>query len=507
MPIVKCAASKATPAKGIDYIMDPEKVIAKGSQGFVTGDPKKMARQMLQTMHLFGKGFDPDERKYYHAKVAFDPADRPENGGSLDPRTANAFAAEYAKKIWPGREVVWAVQDHGASIHIHFIAAACEQETGKKLDARDAEYRAWKDQAQDLAKQYGLSTLDWRKATREKRGQEIQSSLPIDETFAEQGMKARGKDTWKDDLRERIDAAVKQSRTMDEFKAQLQARGVELTRCTEKTISYRLEGREKGCRGDTLGGDYTVAAIQDALQHNSIEPAPEQGKAHAGLAAMIGRAEQKRDIQIDGGRVIGQEERAMYRELGRLAGVKRSEIDALCDTAEKATWDEKQKAWDDWKVAKADFWAEYEVHKLALQKAVDDAYKRRRKIKAAEWAIDPRNRRKSLFGVIYAGIVLAKNDTRFMIEREIQTLKQEQQQLRRDMAAFKSHTGEARETLREKGLSLDAYMASVERMQAIAGKIQRENAALLDVKDIERLRREIQRNKQKQKSKSGPEGR
>ena len=63
MPIVKCAASKATPSKGINYIMDPEKVIAKGCQGFGTRDPEKMARQMLQTMHLFGKGYDPDERK------------------------------------------------------------------------------------------------------------------------------------------------------------------------------------------------------------------------------------------------------------------------------------------------------------------------------------------------------------------------------------------------------------------------------------------------------------
>jgi len=113
MPITKCAASKATPAKGIDYIMDPEKVIARGSQGFVTKDPKQMARQMLQTMHLFGKGFDPNERKYYHPKISFDPKDRPELGGTLTPEKANEYAAKYAAKMWPSREVVWAVQDHG----------------------------------------------------------------------------------------------------------------------------------------------------------------------------------------------------------------------------------------------------------------------------------------------------------------------------------------------------------------------------------------------------------
>lgn len=84
-----------------------------------------------------------------------------------------------------------------------------------------------------------------------------------------------------------------------------------------------------------------------------------------------------------------------------------------------------------------------------------------------------------------------------MIDREIQELKREQQQLRRDMATFKADTGEAVETLREKGLSLDAYMASVQRMQGIADQIQKKNAVLLDVAEKERLRRQAEREKLK----------
>ena len=121
MPIVKCSASKATPEKGIAYILDPEKVIARGAINVVPEEPDKIARQMLQTMHIHRKGYDREERKYYHVKVAFNPIDRPENGGSLTVEKANAYAAVYAIKTWPDREVVWAVQDHGASIHIHFI--------------------------------------------------------------------------------------------------------------------------------------------------------------------------------------------------------------------------------------------------------------------------------------------------------------------------------------------------------------------------------------------------
>ena len=491
MPITKCAASKATPAKGIDYIMDPEKVIARGSQGFVSSDPQKMARQMLQTMHLFGKGFDRDERKYYHAKVSFDPNDRPELGGTLTPDKANLYAAKYAAKTWPGREVVWAVQDHGEAIHIHFIVAACERDTGKKLDARDAEYRQWKDQAQELAKEMGLSALDWRKATKEKREREGQSWEAIDETFAEQGLKSRGKTTWKDELREKIDAAIKSSGSMAEFKKNLEASGVTLTRCTDTTISYKL-GDHKACRGDSLGGDYTVAAVRDALQHNKEHPALADPEYRPSLQAKLAGIQSGASVD----RVIGLEERQMLRELGRLAGFKRSEIDQWCDEAPKATWEEKQKAWDNYKTAKAEFWEEYNIRQLALSKEIDAAYKRRRKVKNAEWVLNPRNRRSTLFGVIFAAIYLARNDTTTMIDWEIQRLKREQQQLRKDMATFKADTGEAVETLREKGLSLDAYMASVKRMQGIADQIQQKNAALLDANERARLQREAEKKRQ-----------
>lgn len=501
MPITKCAASKATPAKGIDYIMDPEKVIARGSQGFVSQDPKQMARQMLQTMHLFGKGYDREERKYYHAKVSFDPNDRPELGGTLTPEKANAYAAKYAAKTWPGREVVWSVQDHGEAIHIHFIIAACERDTGKKLDARDAEYRQWKDQAQELAKEMGLSALDWRKATKEKREREGQSWEAIDETFAEQGLKARGKGTWKDELREKIDAAIKSSCSMEEFRAQLEASGVTLTRCTDTTISYKL-GDHKACRGDSLGGDYTVAAVRDALQHNQEHPALADPEYRPSLQEKLAGIQSGASYD----RVIGLEERQMLRELGRLAGFKRSEIDGWCDDAPKATWEEKQKAWDSYKAAKAEFWDEYAIRQQALRNEIDAAYKRRRKVKNAEWVLNPRNRRSTLFGVIFAAIYLSRNDTTAMIDREIQELKREQQQLRRDMAAFKADTGEAVETLREKGLSLDAYMASVQRMQGIADQIQRKNAALLDANERARLQREAEKKRQ-QRQKQYDKGR
>jgi len=486
MPIVTCESSKATPMKGLAYIMDKEKTLAKGSIGFMDDDdPEQMARQMMQTMHLHGKGRDKDERKYYHCKVSFDPQDLKENGGDLDEHKAQLFAAKYAARTWPGREVAWSIQHHGIAMHIHFIVAACDQETGKKLDARDAEYRRWKNRANDLAAEMGLSTLDWEKATKEKRQREIQSDDPISETFAEQGLQARGKTTWKDELRGIIDEAASICKTMDEFQAYLQSQGVTLTRNTGTTISYKL-GDHRACRGDTLGGDYTAQAIRDALQHNSQEP------VHGSIDNQISNAAQR-----SGGRVISERERQQYREFGRLAGFKRSEIDWMCDDAPKATWEEKQRAWDAYKSAKDKFWQEYNVRDQALKEMIDDAYKRRRKVKNAEWVLDPRNRRASLGSIIFASIYLMRSDSLVNLDFEIQMLKIQQAQIRREMATFKDDTGEAVETLREKGLSLDAYMASVRRMQDFATLMQRRNADL-NLDDAERERLEKKAEKQKQ---------
>lgn len=498
MAIMKVSESKATHHKGLAYILDPSKTEAWGYLNMFCSvdpdndylekpDPNRFAKQMIQTQHIHHKGFDVNERKYYHYKISFHPDDREENGGPLTPELADKYARKYAEDHWPGREVVWSVHCDGKARHIHFIVNAVEMETGKKLDVRDAEWRQWKDDCQELCRQFGLQDIDWRKATREKRDQERFVEEPIEGTFAEKDLRERGKYVWKDELRDRIDAAVRSSCSMDEFKAVLESQGVTLTRCTGTTISYKM-GTHKACRGDTLGGDYTMAAIQDALQHNVQDPNPQKISLSDRLAGIQAGA--------DVNRVISPEERQMLLTLGRLAGVRRSEIDEMCDRAPIATWEEKQAAWAEYKAARDEFWEEYNIRNQAIQKEINEAYKRRKKIKEMEWILNPRNRRKSLMSVIYAAIFFSRNDSLMIADIKINQLKREQEQLRKEMATFKATTGEAVETLREKGHSVDAYMASVKRMQKIADDVQRKNAATLDPAQREQLHRAAEKKKQ-----------
>jgi len=426
--------------------MDPEKVIASGSQAFISDDPTKMAKQMLQTMHLFGKGYDFNERKYYHGKVSFDPADRPENGGVLTAESANRYAAKYAKKLWPNREVVWAVQDHGVSIHIHFIIAACEQTTGKKLDARDAEYRTWKDYANELAAEFGLSTLDWRKATKEKREREKNCEEIEHVTFSEIEMRRKNKAVWKDELRNIIDGAVAECCNMQAFRATLEKSGVVLTRCTEQTISYKLCDH-KACRGDTLGGDYTLCAIQNALNHN---------------------AQSRGSVQFD---EIDFETRKKYRSWGRMAGMKREEIDMLCETLPRATWQEKQALWDEYKKARDAFWDDYQKRKERLQDQLDEAYRLRRKAKNAEWLVDPRNRRSSIGSIIFAGIYLHRFGGSEQFDVCIEDLRHQQETLRKEAREFKTRSSQAVGVLKTKNLPLETYTDALALMQEMAEDI------------------------------------
>lgn len=455
MPITKCEASKATPAKGIAYILDPEKVIARGSQGFLSDNPEKMAKQMLQTMYLFGKGHNFDERKYYHAKVSFDPADRPENGGALTAESANRYAAKYAKKLWPNREVVWTVQDHGVSIHIHFIIAACEQTTGKKLDARDAEYRGWKDYANTLAAEFGLSTLDWRKATKEKRAREKNCEEVESATFAEVEMRKKNKVVWKDELRSIIDSAAAECCSMQAFRSALEKNGVILTRCTEQIISYKLRDH-KACRGDTLGGDYTLRAIQNALHQNAQHSEP---------------------VLFD---EIDFDARKKYRSWGRMAGMKREEIDRLCDELPRMSWQEKQLLWQEYKEVRDSFWNEYEQRKNRVQEKLDAAYAARRRAKDAEWILSPYNRRRSLGSIIFAGIYLHKYGGSEQYDVCIENLKQQQEDLRRNAHQFKTHSNAVVSALKSTNASLEEYTDALLVMKDMADDINMTGSRALE---------------------------
>ena len=114
------------------------------------------------------------------------------------------------------------------------------------------------------------------------------------------------------------------------------------------------------------------------------------------------------------------------------------------------------------------FWDDYRKRKVKLNADMDEAYYRRREIKDAEWALSPYNRYRSLGGIVFAAIVLRHNGSQAEVEKQITMLREQQAALSRECRLFKSLSDEALATLRRKNLSLNDYLATVERMQNVA---------------------------------------
>lgn len=461
MAIVILDASKATPSKGLNYITNPEKAALITSRNLDKTEDFEM--QMRRTAKLWGKAQEHEDRKYYHLKISFAKEDWVKNGGTLTEEKAMQIVNKIMAEFFYTRESVAAVHTDTDILHVHGIINAVDLMDGKMLDMRNAEYRKLKDRVQEICREYHLIDIDWRRATKEKREREAQEEGPIKESFAEKGIKERGKSPWKDLLRIAIDSALEKCCTIEEFKAFLSEEGIELTRCTEQTISYKM-GEHKACRGDTLGGDYTMQAVKDALSHNKENLEVESSKQKPKLDEKIGAA----DTGATPDRIIGLNERKMLRELGRLAGVKRSEIDEWCDSAPKASWEEKQQVWAECMAFQESFWKEYAIRQHLVQKEIENAYKKKKLVRHMEWMLDPRNRRRSLVGVIIAAIYFSRNDSTLALNFHIESLKKEQEALRREKDYFKTVSGEAFETLRQKGLSLDSYRDAVKDVQKMA---------------------------------------
>ena len=245
MPIFKGQGCKSAPGKAIGYIIDEKKAALVSGQAL--DNNRSYAEQFRETGKLYGKGGDYDERKYYHFKFSCDPAD------GVTPEQSHKMAEEMAARSFHGHECVIATHTDKPHIHSHIVVNAVSFEDGKKLHLNNSEYGDLKDQANEIALEHGFTPLDWRRPSRDRV------------TSPEKQIVMRGGTSWKDELKDVIMEAVRQSGSFIEFRNHLEKYGVTIERNTEKTISFKHPQKEKAIRGNRLGDDFTKGAIMDAI--------------------------------------------------------------------------------------------------------------------------------------------------------------------------------------------------------------------------------------------------
>ena len=250
MPLFKCSASKAKPKNGITYITDEKKAKIVSMRNLF--DDEDYTKQFEETASRFGKGDKFDERKYYHCKLSCARKD------NVSPEKAHAYAEELTAKLFKDYECVIATHTDTQTVHSHIIINAVDPITGKKLQFSKQDYVNMKDEANRLGKKYGFSETDFRKRGKNSR------------TAVEKKIMLKGGISWKEELREVIAEATKNTRTLDKFKEYLEkCYGVKITR-DGKDFSYLHPEKQKPIRGEKLGTNYKkMEVIKQIVEQNN----------------------------------------------------------------------------------------------------------------------------------------------------------------------------------------------------------------------------------------------
>ena len=309
MPLFKCSASKAKPKNGIAYVTDEKKAKIVSVRNLF--EDEDYAKQFEETASRFGKGDKFDERKYYHCKLSCAHKD------NVSPEKAHAYAEELTANLFQNYECVIATHTDTQTVHSHIVVNAVDPITGKKLQFNKQDYVKMKDEANRIGRKYGFTETDFRKRGKNSR------------TAVEKKIMLKGGISWKEELREVIAEATKNSTTPDKFKEYLEkCYGVKITR-DGKDYSYLHPDKQKPIRGEKLGTNYTKKEILRKIdeQNNGEKSGPYNGRRSGfnGQPASAGVVRgSKTSNGASAGRIVNASLVGIEREMQRL------DFDAKC---------------------------------------------------------------------------------------------------------------------------------------------------------------------------------
>lgn len=328
MPLFKCSASKAKPKNGIAYITDEKKAKIVSVRNLF--EDEDYAKQFDETANRFGKGDKFDERKYYHCKLSCARQD------NISPEKAHAYAEELVAKLFQNYECVIATHTDTQTVHSHIIVNAVDPITGKKLQFNKQDYVKMKDEANRIGKKYGFTETDFRKRGKNSR------------TAIEKKIMLKCGTSWKEELREVIAEATKNSTTPDNFKDYLEkCYGVKITR-DGKDYSYLHPEKQKPIRGEKLGTNYTKKEILrkiDEQNNGRISAAHNRGRISGFIKQSTGIGAMRRGKTVDGGNagsVIRASLSGIEREMQRLNFAAECASNGLDAASEERKMDERR---------------------------------------------------------------------------------------------------------------------------------------------------------------------
>lgn len=217
---------------------------------------------ILTTRALFGKRDNKRTNLAFKMSLSFSPDDN----DKLTYEEVFNIAKEFAEKFFDGYQVVFAVHTDTPHKHVHFLIGNCHIETGKA-------YRRSQKDLKTMCEFFGEQCMQRGLVNSVRKDYYKDDPERDKETLAEKQMKAKGKETFKDELREviQIELADPNNKTLEDVvNALMQHYHVEC-RVKGNTISYRhpnftdKKGKLVSVRGSKLGDKYTVKGIKYEL--------------------------------------------------------------------------------------------------------------------------------------------------------------------------------------------------------------------------------------------------
>lgn len=192
------------------------------------------------------------------------------------------IAQEFVEEAYPNRKAAIFVQNDGKGekLHVHILVSNVDSIEYKGCTDKQTRFEYVKQNFNRVAGRH--ITLDNGKKAKDKFTQTERALEEENEEAAENGGTAAY--IWKDDLRERIQIAMENAASEDDFLEALEDEGVKARYGTSKRygeyISYELvdvpphmegAGRKYKARSYTLGDAYGVEALREKLREKANE--------------------------------------------------------------------------------------------------------------------------------------------------------------------------------------------------------------------------------------------
>ena len=207
-----------------------------------------------------------DPVTYQHFIVSPDPRDE------VNIDTLRAFVTEWAKDLFGGGEgslgmfqvaIVYHDDNKRGIPHAHVVVNSTDLETRKRLHISNTQNKFLATHLQDLALKYGLTAFE------NDGPAKLEPTLNVKRTAAENAIRKERKFSWKQELRNVADIAVRTSDGIPQFLDACAAYGVEVSVSRSDmdfVYAHPANPTRWRCSGKQLGESYVPRAIRERIE-------------------------------------------------------------------------------------------------------------------------------------------------------------------------------------------------------------------------------------------------